>query len=239
MLPSLFLPTLPSLHLCPFFQSVTWSSCLTPANPTGLSSVCLLSSRSSLSYFSFAGFACIDSPTVLCCDRAAPTQSWEAPIPQHLHWLTACFLSRHHGLMNLPPVFFSVWMGWVFQKHRWGQYRQTDFRVFEKQRKTQSTWKLPCILSQVTWAGVKFLMLNNCSAKLSSFCSLEHWDPPRLPKPGDNLNLICWEVKHFTFPSSHSLKLKIHRWYYETHEAEPSGFLEWLNLPASGILMEG
>lgn len=161
MLPSPFLRTLPSLHLCPFFQSVTWS-------PLQITRVCLRSVFCHLAHL-FPTSALLDSHALIhqrscIVTKQLPLSPERLPFPRIYteSRLTVCFLSRHHGLMNLPPMFFLsillVWQGRVFQKHRWGQCRQTDFRVFEKQRKIQSTWKLPRHLGRGEIPNVKKLL---------------------------------------------------------------------------------
>lgn len=138
MLPLSFFFTNPSLTpSLPLFWSVTWSSCLTPATHTGLSC-------SSLSYFSPAWYTCIDSPTVLSCDRAVFTQSWEAPIPQHSHREQAyCVFSLQTPWVDGSPtrVFLGillVWLARVFQKPRWGQCRQTDFESLKSKEQNKA-----------------------------------------------------------------------------------------------------
>lgn len=118
MLPlSFFLPTLPSLHLCPFFgQSHDHLVSLLQ-----LTLVCLA--------HPFPTSALLDSHALI------PQQSWVvteqfSPSPERLPFpsthtesrLTVCFLSRHRGLMSLPPVFFSV--SYLFDWHV--SFRSTD-----------------------------------------------------------------------------------------------------------------
>lgn len=137
MLPlSFFLPTLPSLHLCPFFgQSHDHL-----VSPLQITLACL---RSSLSYFRPAWFAGIDSPTVLSCDRAVLTQSWEAPIPQLLHREQAdCVFSLQTPWVDESPtrVFLSVllvWLARVFQQHRWGSVGRLILSLWKAKNKAK------------------------------------------------------------------------------------------------------
>lgn len=132
-----FLPTLPSLYLCPFF-GLSHDHLVSPLQIT------LVGLRSSLSYFRPAWFAGIDSPTVLSCDRAVFTQSWEAPIPQLLHREQAdCVFSLQTPWVDESPtrVFLSVllvWLARVFQQHRWGQCRQTDFESLKSKEQSKA-----------------------------------------------------------------------------------------------------
>lgn len=106
-----------------------------------------------------------------------------------------CFLSEDPGLMALPLVFFSV----SFLLGRNVSLRNTDggcliwgLRKAEKRKETCKPYSSYSHTSWIIWAGVKSPVLSNFSVKLSSPCSLEHGDLPRLSKADDNLNLIFW-----------------------------------------------